>query len=436
MQSAAAEIPRPQLEREHRYLELLVRAGEILSTALDWHETINGVCEAAVQTVADICLLALADSDLYLAASAHRDRTLAPLLRCAGEFLPERTRAEHPAAIVVRTGRPILVPQIDEAYLTRSSTSPEHEQFMRRMEYRSLIVVPLISKTQGTIGALTLVRTRQSEERYDEEVLRFARDLATRCATAIAKSRLYEQSRHIATVYQRAALPARLPKRTGIHFDAYYEPSSEELLVGGDWYDAFELEDGRLAITVGDVLGHGIDAATWMSRLRNGFRAALFGDPDPARALEIADKMMRAESREDFTTALVALIDPTRETLSCASAGHPGPLLWNGTGRIVDPFRERGLPLGLRDLGESARTSQTLALHPGSFLVFFTDGLLEWDRDFDRSWTRLEEAMCRHEIREAARPAKAIRDDVIGTARHEDDVAILTMRWEITHRPR
>ncbi|MBV9269625.1 MAG: SpoIIE family protein phosphatase [Candidatus Eremiobacteraeota bacterium] len=429
----ATPLSLKRLEREHRYLDLLVKAGEILSSALDWHETITGVCAAAVETVADICLLDLIDEGGRLdeVAAVHSETELIPILRGAGSFLRDKTRGPaHPVVTVVGTRQPLLVPLVDDDYMRTASTSAEHEQFMRQFRYRSLIVVPLISTTQGIIGALTLVRTDASEDRYDEETLRFAEDLARRCATAIAKARLYERTNEIATVYQRAALPERMPNRDGISFDAFYEPSSEELLVGGDWYDAFDLKDGRIAITVGDVLGHGLDAAVWMSRLRNGLRAALFAEPDPARALEIGDEMLRAERHEEFSSALIALVDPVRQTLSCASAGHPGPLVWDTSGNVTDPFVERGLPLGLRTFGSVAITSQTLTLRPGTFAAFFTDGLLEWNRNIDEAWSRLLSALSRQDVRESLHPAHAIRKHVIGSDRHHDDVAILTVRLE------
>lgn len=433
-------IPFGRLEREHRYLQLLLRAGEVLGAALDWHQTITSVCTAAVETVADLCILDLKDDDghLYLAAAAHSDPELTPIVEQAGVFLRKRTRdAIHPATVAATTGQPILVPNVDDDYLRSHSVSAEHEQYMRLMRYRSLAVVPLISAAQGRIGALTLVRTEPSEERYDEEALRFIEDLARRCATAIAKAKLYEQTLHIATVYQRAALPARLPRPEGVNFDAVYEPSSEDLLVGGDWYDAFEFPDGRIAITIGDVLGHGIEAAIWMSRLRNGLRAALFSNPDPANALEVADQMLRVEFREEFTTALVALIDCGYETLACASAGHPGPLVWDSSsGEVTDPFAERGLPLGLRNFGPVAKTSQVMTLKTGSFIAFFTDGLLEWNRNIPDAWSRLHDAISRREVREAPHPAQAIRDRVIDSARHEDDVAVLTVRWDRARRSR
>lgn len=428
----AHPLPLTRLEREHRYLQLLVRAGEILGTALDWHGTIGSVCAAAVDTVADICLLDLnIGGTVDLAAAAHADRKRTAELRQSGEFLTSGSRnVSHPVCAAISSGNPVLVPLVDDAYLRAHSTSEEHEQFMRRLGYRSLMIVPLMTKTQGVVGAMTLVRTDRSEERYDSESLLFAQDLGRRCATAIAKAQLYEQVLNIATTYQKAALPASLPPCEGMTLDAFYEPSSEELLVGGDWYDAFELPDGRIAITVGDVLGHGLEAATWMSKLRSGFRAALFGEPDALRALRIADHMVRAEAQDAFTTAIVAIVDPRHRTLTCASAGHPGPLIWDPTGQIVDPFEERGLPLGLRDLDDVGKTAQTLSLQPGFFAAFFTDGLLEWNRDIDKAWESLKTAIASPEVRLAENSATAVRNAVLNENRHEDDIAILTVRLD------
>lgn len=426
-------------DRDHRYLELIVRAGEILSTALDWHETVAAVCDAVVDTIADLCLLYVKDDDggLRLAAAASACRESAESLQEAERFVHGPMRRTPLVKQVIDGGHAVIVPEVNEQYIESMSVSPAHARFMRRMKYRSLVVVPVATNTRGIIGAMGVIRTGDSAERYDERSLRFIEDLARRCGTAIAKALLYEQTLRIATVFQRAALPSGLPSADGIAFDAFYEPSSEELLVGGDWYDAFPLSDGRIAITIGDVLGHGLDAAVWMSRLRNGFRAAMFGDPDPARALQIVDHMLRSEGEEEFfTTALVALVDPIRQTLCCASAGHPGPLVWTGSGEVLDPFRERGLPLGLRQIAPAAQTAQTLNVRAGAFAAFFTDGLLEWNRDIATSWSAIENAIVRQDVRESPRPAKELRDAVIDGAQHRDDVAILTVRWDVETRLR
>ena len=436
MSTSAASLPH---DIEHRYLEVLVKVGEILGTALDWHQTVDAVCEAVVDTVADLCFLHLKDQSgsLQLVAAASGRPELKEQLNELERLMHGPMRRTPFAHQVFEGGQPVCIPEADEAFLESISVSAAHDRFMRQMNYRSIIAVPLETKTQGILGVLVLIRTDRTSEPYNARSLRFVEDLGRRCAAAIGKAMLYEQTLRIATVFQRAALPSQLPKVDGICLDAFYEPSSQELLVGGDWYDAFALSDGRIAITLGDVLGHGLEAAVWMSRLRNGFRAALFGDPDPARALEIVDHMLRSEANEEFfATALVALVDPIRQTLCCASAGHPGPLVWTGTGEAIDPFRERGLPLGLRDIAPPTQTSQTLNVHAAAFAAFFTDGLLEWNRDIASSWSTLQQAVEKQSVREAAHPAEALRDAVIGSAGHQDDVAILTVRWDVATRIR
>jgi len=427
--SAAQHLSLTRLRRDREYLEFLVQVGEILDSSLDYNQTLGNVCQAAVQTIADISFVVLGRNDLQVAAGAHRDPAKTEdILEVATFVRSNPDTPAHPLNQVLRTKSPVLIPQITEAHIQELARGEEHAAFMRRMEYASLMILPLNSRTQGMLGVMTLIRTGTGAIPYDEGDLRFAGDLARRCASAIAKSMMHTQTLNIATRFQQSALPARLPKIDGITFDAFYEPSSEELLVGGDWYDAFQLPDARVAITIGDVLGHGIDAAVWMGRLRNALRAAMLSDPDPARALGVADHIMRLDSRDEFSTALIAIVDPAHHTIACASAGHPGPLIWTSDGNVTDPFYERRVPLGVATPDPARMSAQVLTLRAGSFAVFFTDGLLEWNRDLLGAWTSLTDAMRRRDVRESAHPAQAIRDAVIGEQKHQDDVAILTLR--------
>ena len=425
------ETLRQELERHQRYLSFLVMAGDLFSRSMRLEETLEAVCDAAVGSVADICLVDVTtpDGGVRLAAYAHRIRAREPELAGAERNLESAPgRPAHPVAAVIASGEPYVARLIDEDYIERSAASDAHAAHLRRFGYRSLIVVPLVSVTAGTLGALTLAITTASDETFDELTVSFARDLGQRCGQAIAKARLYEQHLRIATRFQTAALPARLPTSPFATFDAYYEPSSEDLLVGGDWYDAFMLPDGRFAITIGDVLGHGLDAAVWMSRLRNALRAAMFGEPDCRGALAIAEAVLTAESTDLFTTAIVAIVDADSCTLTCASAGHPGPLVWDERNGVADPFAERGAPLGLAAFGAGPAPLETVSLRPGAFVVFFTDGLLEWKRDIAATWETMTAAVASREVREAPSPALALRDAVIGSGRHFDDIAILTLR--------
>lgn len=412
------------------YLRFLVEAGEMLGASLDYEETLQAVCALAVRTVADICLLDLTiDGGVIMAAAAHRDPGKEPLLRGAGTFLYDEASAiAHPVHRVIASGESIFVPLVEPEYISGASTSSAHAEFMREMGYRSLIIVPIVA-VQGTLGALTLVRT--TSQPYNENTLDFAKDLGRRVGTAIGNARSYTQVRSVARSYQEAALPKTFPHVAGVHIDKYYEPASEDLMVGGDWYDIFALPDGRFAISIGDMMGHGIAASIAMSQVRNGIRGALYVEADAVRALETADRFVRAsDAREPLGTALVSILDPKHRTLVCASAGHPGPLIWWPDDTLTDAFQGRGLPLGYRDLAP-VEPAQIVTLRAGAFLTFFTDGLTEWNRQPDDGERVLRETMRRRDIREAPHPARAIRDAVVH-GRHWDDIAILTVRCDNT----
>ncbi len=424
--------PEADVPRELLYLRFLVRAGEILGLSLDYRQTLQNVCAVAVETVADICLLDLGKpGNIELVASAHRTSGRADELREAGDFLVvARDRPPHPVCQVIESGEAVVVKHVDERYIRRHATTHRHADFMRRMNYRSLIVVPVVSHLEGILGGLTFIRTDESDEEYDESALLFALDLGRRCGVAIAKAKLHSQTLEIANQFQRVALPPSLPTLERLSLDAYYEPAESVMQIGGDWYDAFKLADGRLALSIGDVAGHGLDAAALMGSLRNALRTALYTEPNLMRALEVADYLIMQEfSDERHATAMIALLDCDALTLTCAAAGHPGPLIWDEhAGKVTDPFKNRGLPIGLRRvLGSIPDEEVTVSLYPGSFIAFFTDGLLEWKRDYLVGEEHLAQAIAREDIRSAAHPAHELRRAVVrGT--HEDDIAVLTLR--------
>lgn len=416
-----------------QYLLFLVRAGEILGLSLDYHQTLRNVCAAAVETVADICLLDFgAGNEVELVAAAHRVPGMSERLRDGGVFLKSCAgHPRHPVCEVISSGESVLVEQVDETYINHTATSPEHAQFMRDLGYRSIIVVPVVSHISGVLGALTLVRTDLSGEQYDSRALLFAEDLGRRCGVAISKSKLYSQSVEVASRLQLASLPSSLPVRSGITLDAYYEAAEAEMLIGGDWYDAFNLPDGRIGISIGDVTGHGVDAASFMRSLRDALRTALYGDADLLRALDIADYLIAEEFPEGrYATAQLSIFDPSTRSLFCAAAGHPGPLIWvPSKGEVVDPFRSRGLPLGMRRFAHFHQEAAAVELEPGALAVYFTDGLLEWERDYVQGEAALYEALADERIRNADNPAKMLRRAVV-TGKHHDDIAVLTLRVE------
>lgn len=420
-----------RLRSDADYMHFLLAAGELLSSSLDYRNTLRNVCSAAVDAVADICVLDLgsaADAEAVGAAHKEKARNI-ELAELAEHVTSEPGRPLHPVCKVLDTGKPFFAAHIDEQWIQCNASSKQHADFMRRMKYRSMIIVPVRSQIWGITGALTLVRTDLSNKPYDEDAIAFAMDLGRRCGIAIGKARLHSQTVDIAERLQRAALPGHLPVVPDLRFDVLYEPADAALLVGGDWYDVFDLRNGLIGLSIGDVSGHGIESAAQMSSIRNAIRMALVMETDLTKVLEDADFLFHNEVPSGiFCTALLAVIDPSRGTMTCASAGHPSPLMWTrGEARRV--LCEPSPPLGIGTLSREAVRPVTVKLEPGCTLVFYTDGLVEWRRDPIGGEAALYAAVADPQVRNATHPARAIRDACVMGA-HADDIALLVVRYE------
>jgi PAS domain S-box-containing protein len=235
----------------------------------------------------------------------------------------------------------------------------------------------------------------------------------------------FERERLVARSFQHAALPAALPDVSACTFSAIYEAGRAEALIGGDWYDAFALADGRIVLSIGDVAGSGLQAAVTMANMRQAIRGVAYVHPDPMLMLEAADLALRSESPDRFVTAFVAVIDPVEDTISFTTAGHPPPLLRTPAGEIV-ALEASGLPLGLREHAGSASVSRTI--ETGSMLVLYTDGLIESTHDIDEGYRRLYGALNDPAVLANGDLAAGIRDSVLIDG-SRDDVAILCARY-------
>ena len=238
-----------------------------------------------------------------------------------------------------------------------------------------------------------------------------------------AAKQLYEHERQIATRFQAASLPRELPVCDALRFDAVYVPGSREAEIGGDWYDAFALSDGRIALSVGDVMGSGLDAAVKMGSVRQAIRAAAALDADPLTMLRAADATLRMDDSDALATALAAVIDPATMTMRYASAGHHPPLLRDADGSVHELQVDPGLPLGLR--GATVSRVDTLELADAALIVLYTDGLIEATHDAEEGHRRLLAALHGVDVG-AAHPAQSIHDAVLAGG-SRDDVAILTI---------
>lgn len=234
------------------------------------------------------------------------------------------------------------------------------------------------------------------------------------------------------TLFQQAALPANLPKVPGLSFDAIYEPGLSDVQVGGDWYDAIRLLDGRVLLTIGDVAGSGLEAAVVMGVVRQIMRGIVQLHAEPALMLDAADRALRLEYPDTLVTTWVGILDLVGQTLTYASAGHPAPLLIDTQGGIRD-LDHLTLPIGLRQ-GHQGHAS-TITISNESAIWLYTDGLIEASHNIIDGSRRLHETALRLGADMRAGPAAQIRDLMIPNG-SPDDVAILVVKIDFDQSER
>lgn len=280
----------------------------------------------------------------------------------------------------------------------------------------------------GTAMMLVPILPKALRLRSPAELDRINRSLSASLQEKDELLRLYQRERRVATVFQEASLPGSLPLVPGVEFDAVYLPGNDESEIGGDWYDAFTQRDGCVVLTIGDVVGHGLDAAVTMGKLRQTLRAFAIQADDPSAILTSTDAVFGLERPDSMATAIVAVFDPVRSTLAYSLAGHPPPLVRMPDGSVIELSGRPGLPLGSNS--PHRRQTYTFDLPPGSVVVLYTDGLIETERDTSSSLAKLHAAMRRPEFRRDAthRPlAHQLAEAMLDGVAHQDDVAIVTM---------
>jgi hypothetical protein len=231
-------------------------------------------------------------------------------------------------------------------------------------------------------------------------------------------AQLYEREHAILNLLQTAFLPPFMPRVDGLSFQGVYRAATREAELGGDWYDAFVLRDGRIALSIGDACGHGLDASTAMIRLRETLRAvAGVVDTDPGLVLQMTNRSFATSLPGAIATGVFALYDPLTHHLAVASAGHPPPAILRN-GKVV--FLAYGdLPFGV-DVDTTFAT-QSYVLEPGDRFVLYTDGLTEFDHDAVAGERRFGEMLVRH----SDDAERLVSETLDGGQR--DDVAVLVL---------
>lgn len=235
----------------------------------------------------------------------------------------------------------------------------------------------------------------------------------------------FQQTARVAQTLQASFLPGRFPQRSDVRFDALYLTSEKAAYVGGDWYDAFELPDGRIVASIGDVSGHGVGAAMAAARLRQTIFATAFDTDDPASILAKVNRLLVAQE-STIVTALVAILDPDLGAMRYASAGHPPPVI-GAPGVHARALACGGVPLGVDD--ELVLETHRVPLVRDTMVVFYSDGVTESGRDVlgaERALVRAVDALV--DVAPIEHPAIVVQREVMGTHKASDDAAIMLLQ--------
>lgn len=429
-QRAAAAIQTARAFNEERRrsdeLRFIADASEIIFESLDLQRIFDRLCEFIVKEAADFALVTLVEDReaLRTVSTAHRD----PAMQTFGERLRGqrvlRPKAEETAVRALATHRTTLQSALTPDVLM-TNTWEYLSSDIRTLDIRSGIVIPLHSRGE-TFGAVGVYRCGPSAEPFSERDLPMFGDIGRRLSIAIDHSGTLQRERKIAEALQQTLLPqpGSMPNGHGITFGSEYRPSSSEADVGGDWYDALRLQDGSIAVSVGDVTGRGLAAAGLMGKLRQAMSMALMYERDPARILDAADAQLRIRGSLSLATAFIGIIDPEHKTMRYASAGHPPPLLRRNNDVIE--LSSGGLPLGLRDADRE--DSRSISLDGAQLLVLYTDGLTEATRDVAFGEQRLRQVASSEAILYVRNAARFVCDACL-PHNAQDDTAVLTVSF-------
>ncbi|MDQ2907775.1 MAG: SpoIIE family protein phosphatase [Candidatus Eremiobacteraeota bacterium] len=243
-----------------------------------------------------------------------------------------------------------------------------------------------------------------------------------------AQQEAFERTQRVAQTLQSVYLPAVLPHTAQVRIDSIYLPAEHDALIGGDWYDAVQLPDGRFLISIGDVAGHGLDASVTAGRLRQTIVALAFENGDPANILNSVNRILRFQEPAVFATAIVGFLDSGCTTWTYAAAGHPAPLLAYTNERPACELPLGGLPLGVQDHLELV--CHEVEIRHDAVLALYTDGFTEFDRNVAAAEERLRAAVARLVGDTAVtHPAAAVKEAVLDGAPTSDDAALLIVQF-------
>ncbi|KUJ66063.1 serine/threonine protein phosphatase [Streptomyces albus subsp. albus] len=426
-----------------------------IARGIDLDEIVLGLCRATVPTFADAILVYLRDplpvgderpvgpvvlrlrrTD-RIPEEPDTDGVRLPLMPAQPDLSPlmvggpanELCEVEpgSPLAEVLRGVRPVF----GDSPAARAAL-PELLGDGRSVAPGQRTVLAPLRGRRRVIGAAVFVR-RPDRPAFEPDDLLVAAQLATHTALGVDKAVLYGREVYIADELQRTMLPDSLPQPTGVRLASRYLPAAETARVGGDWYDAIPLPGNRVALVVGDVMGHSMTSAAIMGQLRTTAQTLAGLDLPPQEVLHHLDEQAQRLGTDRMATCLYAVYDPVAHRIVVANAGHPPPVLLHRGGRAEVLRVPPGAPIGVGGVDFEAVELDAPA---GATLLLYTDGLVESRmRDV---WTGIEQL--RERLNATARltapnppPLEPLCDevlDMLGPGDRDDDVALLAARFE------
>lgn len=419
-------------------LKLLYDAGLGIGTTLDVVRTAEELAKVAVPRFADFVTVDLADPVLrgeepngtgadMRRTAVHGIRDDHPLYELDRliDFVPSTPQARG-----LGSGLSELVPDLAAASGWHAQ-DPERTRMIVDYGIHSLITVPL--QARGVILGMTNFWRSEKPQPFEEDDLSLAEELVARAAVSIDNARRFTREHTLAVALQRSLLPRALPEQSALDVAHRYLPALSG--VSGDWFDVIPLPGSRVALVVGDVVGHGLHAAATMGRLRTAVHNFSTLDLPPDEILNHLDDVVgRIDQEEEGAaagagvmgaTCLYAVYDPVSRRCAMARAGHPLPALVHLDGSVSFPDLPAGPPLGL---GGMPFETAELELAEGTQLVLYTDGLIEdRTRDIDVGIEMLRKALESHPDRSPDASCQAVLDALL-PSRPKDDVALLIAR--------
>jgi len=415
-----------EADRAKERLTFLLRAGDMVAATSDRQQMLDHAAHLVVPALADHCVVYQpgADGTLRATSLAHRDPARAPVL---AEFRQHNIPPTGPMSVqaAYSTGTSQLLCDA-RAQLSRwHDLPPGLADVLARLEADSVLSTPLLVD-ERPVGVLALARDA-GRPGFTSTDIAVIEEFARRLADALATADTFAREHTIAETLQRSVLPRTLPTISQLDLAVCYLPATEGANVGGDWYDAFPLDGGRVGLVIGDVTGHSIASASIMGQVRSMLRAYAIDYPHPGEALERTNTALFRLLPEALATAVYAVLDPATGELTYANAGHLSPLIATGTGQVSYLGEAAGSMLGASP--GATFTVGRRRLSAGSVLLNYTDGLIEnGRRDLTDGLRALARVMRRSAALTAEQVCAAVRESLLGTDVRDDDVCLLAAR--------